>query len=85
MMFTPTCPHCGHILDASSCVSREKGTMSAGDFSICYYCLAILRFYNSPIHVGGLGMMEVYDAPREVLDMRDQLRRFKLVYKAGLN
>lgn len=79
-MLIPTCPKCGHELDTSTCVSREKAAMVAGDFSICFYCLAILRFYNSSIHVGGLGLLECVEesVPLMVIDARDDLRRFKL-------
>lgn len=89
-MLTPGCPNCGHSLPEATNVIRHRKTgpvLMAGDFSVCYYCLAILRFYNSSIHTGGLGLLVVVEesAPADVLDVREQLRRFKLVRAAGLN
>lgn len=39
----PRCPHCNELLDRATSTFQE-GQPDPGDFSICAYCNAILRY-----------------------------------------
>ena len=64
------CPNCQHEAEAETCITGEARP-APGDYSICFYCFAVLEFFTENDFV-------ICQAPpAEVLRHANRLREMK--------
>jgi hypothetical protein len=72
------CPVCSRALDSASNLTGERKP-TAGDYTICMYCFAVLRF-DSDLHLVQVSQDEV---PKDVREAQDAVEFWASVNGGG--
>ena len=72
------CPACNEMVDAADCVDEGPEAPKPGDYSVCAYCGAFLRFdiaAGRRLSLRELADEEFAELPLDVIQILNKLRR----------